>query len=237
MTADPSVQKIVDEALSRADVRRKEQLGLTLTATVSKSYGSESVEGNWFTDLMLAAHPDAQVALTNGGGLRADMPAGQLTYGQLFEAMPFDNRFALVELKGSHLRRLISTNLQRSGGILSWSGLTAKARCKAGKLDTSISIGGKPLDDNKPYKLVTSDFLASGGDGLIGRLKLPEGAIKITDVIIRDAIADLIRKRKGSLDPASVFSGPRKRMDYEGARPVECTPKTKRGASDQEPPE
>src|SRR5678815_4274711 len=103
--------------------------------------------------------------------------------------MPFDNRCAIVEVKGSHLRKLVSSNLQRGGGILSWSGLSAKAACKGSTLDVAISIGGKPLVDGATYKLVTSDFLASGGDGLIGRLKLPDGAIKMTDVIIRDAIA------------------------------------------------
>ncbi|MEO7095081.1 MAG: 5'-nucleotidase C-terminal domain-containing protein, partial [Polyangiales bacterium] len=234
---EPAVKTIVDEALAKADVRRKEKLGVTLTGKVSKEYGSESAEGNWFTDLMIAARPDAQVALTNGGGLRADMPSGDLTYGQLFEAMPFDNRFAVVDLKGSHLRSLVSTNLQRGGGILSWSGLKVKARCKGGKLDSTITVGGKPLDDAKSYKMVTSDFLASGGDGLVGRLKLPDGAIKVTDVIIRDAIADILRKKKGSVDPAKLFSPATKRLDYEGNRPVECAPKTKTGPTEQEPPE
>jgi hypothetical protein len=68
--------------------------------------------------------------------------------------------------------------------------------------------------------MVTSDFLASGGDGLIGRLKLPEGSIKMTDVIMRDAMADMLRKRKGSLDPAQLVA--KKRLDYEGQRPVSC---------------
>ena len=62
-----------------------------------RAYRTESAEGDWFTDLMLAAQPRAQVALTNGGGLRADIPAGPLTYGELFKAMPFDNRFALAD--------------------------------------------------------------------------------------------------------------------------------------------
>ena len=237
VTAVPEVQQIVDDALGRAATRRKEQLGVTLTAAVTKSYGSESAEGNWFTDLMLAARPEAQVALTNGGGLRADMPGGKLTYGQLFEAMPFDNRFALVDVKGSHLRTLVSSNLQRGGGILSWGGLSAKARCKAGKLELAIWIGAKPLVDTASYKLVTSDFLASGGDGLIGRLKLGEGAIKITDVIIRDAIADLLRKQGGTIDPGKLFSAKVKRMDYEGERPVSCVPKEPKGPTTQEPPE
>jgi 5'-nucleotidase len=217
---DPEVQKIVDAALERAGERRGEKLGVTLTATLTKAYASESAEGDLFTDLMLAARPDADVALTNGGGLRADIPAGDLTYGGLFNAMPFDNRFAVVSVKGKHLRRLVSSNLQRGGGILSWSGLTAKARCKDGRLSTDIFVKGKPLADEQSYTLVTSDFLASGGDGLIGRLKLPDGAVTMTDTIIRDAMAEVLRKRKGPLDPAQIVA--KKRLDYEGQRPVTC---------------
>jgi 2',3'-cyclic-nucleotide 2'-phosphodiesterase (5'-nucleotidase family) len=225
VTAAPAVQTIVDASLAKADVRRKEKLGVTLSGPITKAYETESVQGNWVTDLMLASVPRAQVALTNGGGLRADIPAGPLTYGQLFEAMPFDNRYATVELKGAHIRRLISTNLQRGAGINSWAGLTAKARCKGDKLDLEINVAGKPLVETASYTMVTSDFLASGGDGTIGRLKLPEDAVKITDVIIRDAIADILRKTKGTIDPSKLFSPTVKRMDYVGNRPVSCGPK------------
>jgi len=234
---DREVAVIATDAMTRALKRRNEKLGVALTGVVAKSYGSESAVGNLFTDLMLAARPDAQVALTNGGGLRADLPAGDLTYGQLYEAMPFDNRFAIVDVKGSDLRRLVTTNLQRGGGILSWGGLVAKARCKGSSLDVAITVGKKPLADGAAYKVVTSDFLASGGDGLIGRLKLPDGAIKMTDVIIRDAIADVLRKRKGTkIDPDKLYAPAVRRLDYEGNRPVECG-KLAGKKPDPEPPD
>ena len=218
------VQKIADEASARAAPRRDEKLGVTVTGIITKSYGLESAEGNWFTDLMLAARPDAQLALTNGGGLRADIPAGELTYGRLYEAMPFDNRFAVVEVKGKHVRRLVTTNIQRSSGFYSWGGLVAKARCKDGELAVDIKVAGKPLVDEATYKIVTSDFLASGGDfSIFGRLKLPEGAVTMTDVIIRDAIADVLRKKKGKVEPASLYSATKRRQDYEGERPVLCS--------------
>ena len=212
-----------DEAAARASKLRNEKLGPVLLGVVTKAYATESAEGNWFTDLMLAARPDAHVALTNGGGLRADIPAGELTYGGLYEAMPFDNRFALVSVKGKHIRRLVTQTIQRSSGIFSFSGLTAKARCKDGLLVVDIKLaGGKPLDDKADYKLVTSDFLASGGDGVIGRLKLPDGAITMTDTIIRDAIAEVLRKKKGRVDPAQLYNPAKRRLDYVGKRPVEC---------------
>jgi 2',3'-cyclic-nucleotide 2'-phosphodiesterase (5'-nucleotidase family) len=235
VTPDREVQTIADDATSKAQKRRGEKLGVTLVKTVAKSYKLESAEGNWFTDLMLAAEPTAQIALTNGGGLRADIPAGELTYGGLFEAMPFDNRFALVELKGSHIRKLITTNMQRDNAFLSWGGLTAKAKCKGASLDVQVSVGGKPLDEAKTYKLVTSDFLASGGDGLIGRLKLPDGAVKMTDVIIRDAMVDVLKKQKGATIDADKLA--KRRVEFEGQRPLECGPRDgkREKKTDEEP--
>src|SRR5207249_565512 len=156
VVADARIQKIVDEALARAGERRAEKLGVTLAATITKAYKTESAEGDLVTELMLAARPDADVAMTNGGGLRADLPAGELTYGQLFEAMPFDNRFALVAMTGAQLQHMVAGNLEKDGGILSWSGLTAKARCTDGKLDVAITVKGQPLDPEHTYTIVTS---------------------------------------------------------------------------------
>jgi len=225
VVADAEVQKIVAIAVARAAERRKELLGVTLTGVVARAHAIESAQGNLITDLMLAARRDAQIAVTNGGGLRADLPAGQLTYGELFAAVPFDNRFAIVDVTGKDIRRLVTGNLRHAGGFNSWGGLTARIRCKADKLDVQIWVAGKPLVETKHYKVATSDFLASGGDGLFGKLKLPESATHMTNAIIRDALADVLRAYKGTpkatIDPATLL--PRiKRIDYEGKRPVEC---------------
>jgi len=224
--ADPEVQKIADVAIARGDLLRNQPLGVTLTDTVRRSWALESAEGNLLTDLMLEAHPEAQVSLTNGGGLRADLPAGQLTYGQLFRAIPFDNRFALIAVTGKDLRAMVIYNLTHPGGILSWGGLTAKASCKAGKLEVQIQVRGKPVDDAAGYTLATSDFLASGGDDVIGRLKLPQSAIKVTDSIIRESLVDVLRGWKATpraaIDPSRLHSPSRPRLDYPGQRPLDC---------------
>jgi len=238
VVADPEIQQIADAAMARAGERRKEKLGVTLAQIITRAHTTESAEGNFFCDLMLAARPDAQVALTNGGGLRADLPGGELTYGQLFEALPFDNRFAIVAITGKDLHKLVTSNLEHGGAFLSWGGLTAKARCKAGKLDVRITVAGKPLAEGRTYKLATSDFLASGGNGVLGQLKLPEGAIQVTDVIIRDAVGDVLRgwkaTPKATIDPARLYSKTAPRLDYEGKRPVTCGASP---AASQEPAE
>jgi 2',3'-cyclic-nucleotide 2'-phosphodiesterase (5'-nucleotidase family) len=222
VVVDPEVKQIVDAAIARTGKLRNDPLGVTVTAAIWKAYDKECPLGNLFTDLMLAAQPQADVALTNGGGLRADLPAGKLTFGQVFEAMPFDNRFALVDVQGKHLRRMISNNLTRAGAIHSWGGVTASARCVDHELKVDILVKGKPLVDDKSYKLVTSDFLASGTQGVIGRLKLPVGAVKTTEVIIRDAMVEVLRKRQGTLDPSTLFDRSKPRLSFPGDRPVSC---------------
>jgi 5'-nucleotidase len=233
VAADPKIQTIVDAAASRAQAIHSEKLGVTIATPITKSYGTESSQGNWLADLMLAAYPTAHVAMTNGGGLRADIPAGELTYGRLYAAMPFDNRFALLRVEGRHLRQLIAANLQHRRGILSWSGLTAKARCRDAELELQIEVRGEPLDDNRTYTVVTSDFLVSRDDGLIRPLQLPDGATALTDVTIRDGIAAVLRGMAGrriAIQPAP--RGAARRLDYPGKRPVRCSRATPRAEED-----
>ena len=226
VVADPAVTAIVQDALARAAVRRAEPLGTAVaTAVIKRNYEHESALGNLFTDLMLAAYPDSDAALTNGGGLRADLPAGPLTYGPFYEAMPFDNRFAILDMTGAQLRDLVTRNLRAKGGVFSWAGLTSRARCEHGKLAVSIKVRGKPLVDGKTYKIVTSDFLASGGDDLMRRVKLPPGAIHNTELMVRESMADQMRKRTGAaakLDPGKLLDAAHRRIDFIGDRPLHC---------------
>jgi 5'-nucleotidase len=221
---DPEVQRIVDAAMALAGARGNEPLGVSLTDPLTRAFAVESPEGDWFAELMLVAHPEAQVSLINVGLLSVDLPAGELTYGQLFDAMPFDNAFAIVDITGEDLRRLITTNLQRGGGILSWGGLTARARCQAGALEVLIRVAGKPLDDGARYKLATSDYVATGG--VMGPLELPDSAIRLTGAIIRDALADVLRGWRGTpravIEPARLSPAAARRLDYEGKRPLAC---------------
>ncbi|HET9623720.1 MAG TPA: bifunctional UDP-sugar hydrolase/5'-nucleotidase [Kofleriaceae bacterium] len=226
VVADPEVKQIADAALARAAERRSEPLGITVTKTITRAHSAESAEGNLLTDLMLAARKDAQIAMTNGGGLRADIPAGALTYGQLFESTPFDNRFVIVDVTGKTLREVLADNLGRDSGLLSFSGLTARAACKAGKLDIEIKVAGKPVSDSAHYKIATSDFLTTGGDGVFQRVHLPASAIQVTDVIIRDAMADVLRSWKGTakatIDPDKLLVKKSPRLEFPGKRPVRC---------------
>ena len=221
---DARVAAAIAPALAAAGVEREQPLGVELAAPIKRSQKVESPLGNLFADLMRAARPSADVALTNGGGLRADLPAGPLTYGRLFEALPFDNRFATIPLTGAELAEAIARNLGRDNGIVSLSGVRAEARCKDGALVVALHrTSGKAITPATKLTLVTSDFLATGGDGLFSagtkeRARLDDGPP------IRDAMADLLRKRKHPLeaDDPSLFDPAHPRIDYPPPRPVHC---------------
>jgi len=221
---DQAVARVLTPDVARARAQREAALGVTLTTAVPRAYKTESPLGNLFADLMRAARPGADVALTNGGGLRADLPAGRLTYGQLFEAAPFDNRFATVRLTGADLARLVATNLGRENGIISLSGVRATARCAGGALDVTLERpDGKPIAPSQPLVLVTSDFLATGGDALLPE-ELRRAAVLDQGLPIRDEMAKVLRARGGTLTGAdpSVYDPARPRLVFPGPRPVRC---------------
>jgi 5'-nucleotidase len=225
VTPDAAVLAFAEDDLARANAVRGEPLGVTLAAEVTRSYDKESAEGNLFADLMLEAIPGVAVALQNGGGLRADLPAGPLTYGALYEAYPFDNRFAKVTVTGRQLRAMIAANLQKKGGILSLGGLRARAECRGGELVVTLTRpDGTPVRDGDRFVVALSDFLATGGDGLLASAGLgPEDASILDDApLLRDGLAAALRKRKGTIRPEALYDPKKPRLAYPGQRPVTC---------------
>lgn len=126
----------------------------------------ESEISDWFIDeLMRAAERKSgkkiDVGITNFGGIRVDMPVGDVLKDDIVSMFPFKNNLCYVELAGKEVRALLeqfaATGWQVVGG----------ARCvvRNGKLE-SAEIDGKPLDDNRIYSVATISFLLNGGDDI-----------------------------------------------------------------------
>lgn len=109
------------------------------------------------------------IAITNGGGIRAPLSKGVLTMGDLYTILPFDNTLVTMELKGSDVKAAIEHGIMpdnfgwgQFSGIKVWYNKDAEA----GKRITSIRLAdGTPLDMNKYYTVAVNDFMATGGDG------------------------------------------------------------------------
>ena len=132
---DPRVNAVIAPYVAAASEKRARRLGVRVLSPVRKSYDVESPLGNLSADLMRAARPDADVIVTNGGGLRKDLAPGDLTYGDFFEAFPFDNFFARVTVRGAELRHIFEANLATDCGILTMAGMRLEARCDGARLE------------------------------------------------------------------------------------------------------
>ena len=112
----------------------------------------------------------SDIAIVNGGGLRADLPAGDVTKRNTMAIFPFGNTLRVAEIKGATVREMLEHSVEyypaSFGGFLDVSGLTFSydpskpARHRVEK----IFVGGQPLDENKTYTIALADFQTSGGD-------------------------------------------------------------------------
>ena len=99
-------------------------------------------------------------AMINRGGLRIPLPKGEIKTLTMFELMPFENEIVFLKLSGSVMLEFINHMATRGGEGVSGLRFGIKA-------DQAVNpeIGGKALDLSQSYWLVTSDYIANGGDG------------------------------------------------------------------------
>lgn len=226
VTANPDIAAVVARAAETAREVRDSPLGVVVTQAVARHYLNESPLGNLMADLMREVRP-ADVAITNGGGLRAELAAGPLTYGGFYQVLPFDNVFSTVRLTGRDLADVVARNLAADRGILLFSGIRAFASCRNGELEVELQRGdGSPIAPEDPLTVTTSDFLANGGDSTFGSDRLGPEAVTIdpSGETIRDAIANLLRQRGGTIDGTDLayYDPANPRLVYSQPRPVRC---------------
>lgn len=191
-------------------------VGQTAFALPKEPGKVETLLGNFVADACLSRgnamyHPadglPAQVCVLNNGGLRASLPAGSITRGNVFELMPFDNEIVVVTISGKKMWDLVRFCCA-SGGV---PVAGVNIGMKPDKTPGTVLIGGMPFDSTKTYKVMTSDYLANGGDKM-GFLKDPIQQEK-TGYLIRNAILDTFSEaQKAGKMISPVTDG---RMHYE----------------------
>lgn len=133
--------------------------------------------------------PDA--SYTNYGGLRASLPKGDITVENVFGLMPFENEIVLIKISGESVQKMAESIASRGGeGI---AGLVLGI--KDGKAAT-LKMAGKSINPGSLYWLVTSDYIANGGDQMSmfsNPVERINTKVKIRDVIIQ-ALSDRYKK-------------------------------------------
>ena len=177
LDAQPAMARVKDVVGYSTDVMRVEY--------------PESALSNWFVDILMAkteklAGKKVDVGVGNFGGIRVNMPKGDIILDDMLSMFPFKNQLAYVEHTGKQIRTILegmaAGRFEVLGGV--------RVVAENGKL-VSAEIGGEPIDDDKIYGLATISFLLSGGDGL----SLEQDAVSVTvyeNVDVIDAIMEYI---------------------------------------------
>lgn len=165
----------------------------------------ESALSNWVADVLcssVAEHTGKKtdLAITNFGGIRTDIPKGNIMLDDIVSMFPFKNYLCYVAIPGHELRKWFDFMAETAPQCVSGS---VRFVISGGRTE-SLEIGGEPLDDDRIYGLATIDFLLDGGDGL----KLARGAkeVIITDIRIKDCMIPAVREYGRTNTPFTYFT-------------------------------
>src|SRR4029078_6310276 len=141
-------------------------LGVVLDTPIPRLGAPDSPLGHLFADAQREG-VGAGVAINNSvrGGLRADLPAGPLTLGRLYDVFPFDNRLLTITITGAQLRALLADAvLRHRRGAVAPPGVEAHVACSAaGELDVEIvRANGAPLGADERVTVAAIDPLVLG---------------------------------------------------------------------------
>lgn len=188
----------------------------------------ESLLSNWVSDVYVSEAKrmgkNVDFAVCNIGGLRSDMPQGEVTKGNIMNISPFLNYFTIVELKGEYVLELFEQIAHSLGeGISKEVNLVISDQ---GKL-LSSSINGKPVNSNKVYTIATINYLAEGNDHLDAFKK--SSKVEITELLAQDVLLNYVlsetsqgRHIRSSLDGRIKVEGHTPSLEeFEKSRSIE----------------
>ncbi len=164
---DAEVGQIIEEYAKELDERLQKVIAhsdVYLDGRRETVRTQESNLGNLVADIY-REYTGADVAIVNGGSIRAPIEAGPITVGDILTVLPFGNLVATKEVTGQQLREVLEFDVSQPrpfGGFLQVSGLSMVLD---GQTLVSVEVQGEPLDDEARYTLATSEFLFQGGDG------------------------------------------------------------------------
>jgi 2',3'-cyclic-nucleotide 2'-phosphodiesterase (5'-nucleotidase family)/subtilisin family serine protease len=167
VTPDPEVQAIVDYWQTQTDEVMGEVIGYTETGMSRGSWK----QGNYAMDSWLWAYPAADFAMTNWGGFRADIDAGDITVGDIVGVLPFENRIIDCAITGAQL----VDNLECCGGAV--AGFTYTYHEEEGQtvVDSVTLADSSPLVMTETYHVMVNDFMYMGGDNYLFGEQDPNG--------------------------------------------------------------
>lgn len=208
VVTDTAVQTIVDQANAGVASIKNEVIGhsvtdLTQAQIPSAAPGGESNLGDVIADAMRQRTSQLEgravdVAFTNAGGIRADIPAGNVTRGEVIQAFPFGDTLAAVTLTGAQVKQVLEQGASGKHGMVQISGLrfTYDPTQPVGSRVTSVTLAstGRPLDPGASYRVVTNDYMFGGGDEYTS-FKQGTNPVDYSAELLSDALVAYLKAR------------------------------------------
>jgi 2',3'-cyclic-nucleotide 2'-phosphodiesterase (5'-nucleotidase family) len=190
VAADSGLQNMLAPYAATVNSTMNKVIGFA-NSTLTKRMPDNEL-GNFMTDCfqkMGAAKfgKKVHIAFMNQGGIRADINKGNITIGNIYELMPFDNLLILQDLKGDILEQLIQHNATDGG----WPISAGSSYMIKDKKAINIIIDGKPLDKNVTYTVASSDYIANGGSNAIMLKAIPQ---QNKGYLLRDALIEYVEE-------------------------------------------
>ncbi|URZ04882.1 bifunctional metallophosphatase/5'-nucleotidase [Clostridium felsineum] len=211
-TTDPEITQIVNDAKSQVGPTLNKILG-TIPSDITRKqdvspYG-ESALGNWVSDV-IKNYGNADIGISNNGGLRTDLSSRDVTYGQIYALMPFDNDIDTVTVNKAQLKDILeqavgqfsdpSSSVALGGKGLQVSGIKFTydpSKTYGNKIVSITRENGSQISDSEILKLAGPDFVLTGGDGFLRFNKDDiKSSLMDTHTLVRDALIDDVTKNK-----------------------------------------
>lgn len=222
---EPAVAEVVRRYTEKMDSSLNEVIGETRVPLDGEQVRQQETNlGDLVADSMRES-AKAEVAITNGGGIRGSIAEGTITKRDVYRVLPFDNYIIALRLSGTQIREVLEHGVSGrepgEGRFPQVSGLKFSYRPSAppGERITEILVGGTPIEPDREYMVATNDFLVAGGDGYgtfgealsvsgqgtaVGQGMLQGGRVVYNNAgrWVRDVVVDSLRE-KGRVAPVA----------------------------------
>ncbi|WP_071460695.1 5'-nucleotidase C-terminal domain-containing protein [Bacillus massilinigeriensis] len=208
---DPAAKARINELKAPLDELKSKVVGnsnVFLNGERGDIRTKETNLGNMIADAMVEKANESvptKIGMQNGGGIRASIPAGDVSLGQVLTVMPFANQLVTLDLTGEEiwqaLEHSVSEVERAQGKFMHVSGLkfsydpSKPAYNRVWKVEVKTEDGYAPIDQAKHYHVATNAFVADGGDGFsVFKKAKDEGRIKELYVVDYEVISSYLSK-------------------------------------------
>ncbi|MFH1454193.1 MAG: bifunctional UDP-sugar hydrolase/5'-nucleotidase [Armatimonadota bacterium] len=199
---DPKIANMVNHYNNLVKSKMEEVLAVNKTDLINKRKGKANKKdiplGNFICDVMQETS-GADMTFYNPGGIRDSFYKGEITFGDVFKCLPFDNTLVTMNIKGKNIVSMLNKSFGPDDRGLFVSGMKMKfypedtGNCVRDIYIKDKTGGFEKIDPEKTYKIATNSFMAFVG----GKYEDLEDCTDLKQyAIIRDVVADYMREKK-----------------------------------------